>query len=93
MFLSLEGYDVRDVDVNQFARELVLGDHKVKLIELETDGIFVEMALIPNSKMVAHFVELDSFGRIKVDCGDLYQRSWYLCRGALSPVDSWCRKY
>ena len=66
----LEGYDVREVRGDQFARELVLGDHKGKLIELETDGIFVEMALIPNSKMVAHFVELDSFGRIKVDCGN-----------------------
>jgi alkyl hydroperoxide reductase subunit F len=36
--------------------------------EIETDGSFVEMGLIPNSKMVKDLVELDEQGRIKVDC-------------------------
>ncbi len=36
--------------------------------ELAADAIFVEMALVPNSQMVAGLVELDEEGRINVDC-------------------------
>jgi thioredoxin reductase len=35
--------------------------------EIETDGIFVEMAVIPNSEMVADLVECDERGHIIVD--------------------------
>ena len=39
-------------------------------MELSADAIFVEMALIPNTQMVADLVDLDDQGRIKVDCAD-----------------------
>ena len=32
------------------------------------DGTFIEMALIPNSKIVEGLVKLDSQGRIMIDC-------------------------
>jgi alkyl hydroperoxide reductase subunit F len=35
--------------------------------EIETDGVFVEKRLLPNSEMVAHLLELDKDGRIVVD--------------------------
>ncbi len=35
---------------------------------MAADGIFVEMALLPNTDMVAEIVDTDEQGRIKVDC-------------------------
>lgn len=66
----LEGLDVLEVRGDQFARTLVLKDQAGKILELEADGFFVEMALNPNSNMVAHLVDLDDTGRIKVDCAN-----------------------
>ena len=37
-------------------------------MELAADGTFIEMALLPNTGIVADLVELDDQGRIKVDC-------------------------
>lgn len=64
-----EGYEVMEVLGDDFARTIVLHDPKGKLVELNADGTFIEMALIPNSQMVAHLVDLDEQGRIRVDCG------------------------
>lgn len=49
-----EGVDVKSPEGNEF--------------HLQADGTFVEMALIPNSKMVSDLVDLDEQGRIKIDC-------------------------
>ena len=35
---------------------------------IPAEGTFVEMGLVPNSKMVDGLVELDEHGRIMVDC-------------------------
>ncbi len=37
------------------------------MIDLETDGVFIEKALYANTKMVAGLVEMDDYGRIQVD--------------------------
>ena len=66
----LEGYDVAEVLGDDFARTIVLHDPKGKVVELNADGTFIEMALIPNSQMVAGLVEQDQEGRIKIDCGN-----------------------
>jgi alkyl hydroperoxide reductase subunit AhpF len=34
---------------------------------IEAEGTFIEMGLKPNSQMVAHLVDLDEQGRVKVD--------------------------
>lgn len=60
---------VVEVKGDQFARSAVVKDAKGVSKELMADAIFVEMALVPNSQMVAGLVELDDEGRIKVDCG------------------------
>lgn len=65
----LAGYDVTEVRGDDFARTVVLHDPKGKVVELNADGTFIEMALIPNSQMVAGLVDLDEQGRIRVDCG------------------------
>jgi alkyl hydroperoxide reductase subunit F len=65
----LAGYDVAEVLGDDFARTVVLHDPEGQVVEINADGTFIEMALIPNSQMVAGLVELDEQGRIKVDCG------------------------
>jgi alkyl hydroperoxide reductase subunit F len=64
--LILEGYQPQAVRGDLYARSLVVakeGDRR----ELFADGIFVELGLKPNSKIVADLVERESDGRIKVD--------------------------
>jgi alkyl hydroperoxide reductase subunit F len=65
----LINHSVVEVKGDQFARSAVVKDAKGVAQELAADAIFVEMALVPNSQMVADLVELDAEGRIKVDCG------------------------
>jgi thioredoxin reductase len=64
----LENYTVTEVRGNGFADKLVLRspDGQEKIVDAE--GTFIEMNLIPNSQMVAHLVDLDEQGRIKIDC-------------------------
>ena len=66
----LQGYDVVEVRGDEFARTVVLHDPAGKVVELNADGTFIEMALIPNSQMVDGLVELDDQKRIQVDCSN-----------------------
>jgi len=54
---------------DDYARSVILKSNG-DLQELNTDGIFIEKALIPNSQMVADLVELDDNGHILVDCAN-----------------------
>jgi alkyl hydroperoxide reductase subunit F len=63
----LEGYQVDSVKGDEYARQLVVKkDGETK--ELEADAFFVELELVPQSDIVADFVERDELGRIVVDC-------------------------
>jgi thioredoxin reductase len=64
--MVLEGYRVEAVKGDQYARSLVLRHHE-KTIEYEADAFFVELGLIPHSRLVAGLVDCDSEARIKVD--------------------------
>src|SRR5512139_2933119 len=64
----LAGYAATEVKGDGYANRIVVKSHDGQETELEADGIFVELALIPSSQMVAHLVDLDEQGRIKVDC-------------------------
>jgi alkyl hydroperoxide reductase subunit F len=66
----LAGQHVIEVKGDEFARSLVLKDNNGQVSEISADGTFIEMALLPNSQMVAGLVELDAVGRIKVDCAN-----------------------
>jgi thioredoxin reductase len=62
----LEGYEVTAVEGDQYARSLrVAGDGDRR--EIAVDGIFIEKDLVPQSDLVAHVVDLDAKGRIKID--------------------------
>ncbi|MEN6300131.1 MAG: FAD-dependent oxidoreductase [Anaerolineaceae bacterium] len=62
-----QGYQVVEVKGNDYCERVVIKSPDGKIEEIEADGTFVEMGLIPNSQMVAGLVKLDEFGRIKVD--------------------------
>jgi alkyl hydroperoxide reductase subunit F len=64
----LENYRVTEVKGNGFAEQVILQSPEGKQVAVPAEGTFVEMGLVPNSKMVAGLVELDEHERIMVDC-------------------------
>ena len=66
----LKGYQVIEVKGEDYARTLVLKDKQGKYTEINPDGTFIEMALVPNSHLVADLVKLDEQKRIIVDTGN-----------------------
>ncbi len=52
---------------NSFCDSVFVESPEGAEFEIETDGVFVEMAVIPNSEPVAHLVECDARGHIIVD--------------------------
>ncbi|MGW8317670.1 MAG: NAD(P)/FAD-dependent oxidoreductase [Candidatus Promineifilaceae bacterium] len=64
----LQGYHVTKVLGNGYAERIVVKDPQGNESDIPADGTFVEMALMPNSSMVADLVEVDEEGFIKVDC-------------------------
>lgn len=63
----LEGRRVSQVLGNGYCNRVVVSSEGGDEFELEADGTFVEMALIPNTKPIADLVELDEQGRIKIN--------------------------
>jgi len=63
----LEKYTVTEVKGNGFANQVIVQSPEGKTEAIEAEGTFIEMGLVPNSQMVAHLVELDDRGRVKVD--------------------------
>jgi alkyl hydroperoxide reductase subunit F len=66
----LDGHEVVEVKGDDFARSVMVKDPDGKISAIEADGTFIEMALIPNSQMIADMVDLDDQGRIIVDCAN-----------------------
>jgi len=66
----LEGTKVVEIKGDQYARAAVVQDPSGKKKDIDAEGIFIEMALVANTKMVADLVKLDDQGRIIVDCGN-----------------------
>ncbi|GAB4528702.1 MAG: hypothetical protein Kow0063_05100 [Anaerolineae bacterium] len=63
----LEGYRVTEILGNDYAERVVVKGPQGEEAEIGADGTFIEMALVPNSGMVADLVDLDPQGRIKID--------------------------
>jgi alkyl hydroperoxide reductase subunit F len=64
----LEGFEVTRVLGNGYAERVVVRDPQGNEMDIPADGTFVEMALQPNSRMVADLVETNEEGHIVVDC-------------------------
>lgn len=63
----LEQHRVDHVQGDDFARTLVVRRPDGALTELHADAFFVELGLLPNTRMVQGLVALDAFGRVEVD--------------------------
>lgn len=63
----VKGCEIVEVRGDDYARKLILKDKTGKINEYSADGIFVEKALMPNTKMVEGLVEVDELGRIIID--------------------------
>ncbi len=62
-----QGYEVKEIRGDEYARQVVVETPEGVSATLDTDGVFVELALIPNSEPVQGLAELDDMGRIKID--------------------------
>ena len=62
----LEGFRVEQIVGDQYARAVVVARDGERR-EVQADGFFVELELLPQSELVAHLVERDAAGRIRVD--------------------------
>jgi alkyl hydroperoxide reductase subunit F len=62
-----QDYQLTEVRGGEFAEAAVVLGPDGKAREIRADGIFIEMGLTPNSKMVADLAALDEQGRIKID--------------------------
>jgi alkyl hydroperoxide reductase subunit F len=63
----LQDYRVTQILGQDYAERVVVQGPEGQEAEIGADGIFIEMALIPNSGMVGELVDLDPQGRIKID--------------------------
>jgi alkyl hydroperoxide reductase subunit F len=63
----LEEYQVIEILGEDYAGRVAVKGPQGQEAEISADGTFIEMALVPNSGMVAELVDLDPQGRIKID--------------------------
>lgn len=63
-----EGYEAVEVLGSEFAETIVARSPSGERTEIPADGTFIEMGLLPNSQMVADFIQLDDQDRIEIDC-------------------------
>lgn len=81
----LENSDVLAVVGDTYARKLVIrqdGEQK----EIEADAFFVELELEPRSELVAHLVETDDLGRIKVNARNQTSQEGIFAAGDVTDV-------
>ena len=81
----LEGFQVRAVKGDRHARSLVVGQNGDER-ELTMDAAFVELELMPRSEMVAHLVDVDAQGRIKIDAENRTSRPGIFAAGDVTNI-------
>jgi len=62
-----QGYTVDAIEGGDFAERVLLSSPGRDPVTIETDCVFVELGLIPNTEPIAGLVGLDEFGRVVVD--------------------------
>ena len=83
-----EGYKVTKVLGSDFAEKIEVESPDGKEDEIAADGTFVEMGLVPNSKMVADLVDLDERGRIQIDCAAKTSMPGIFAAGDVTQLDA-----
>jgi alkyl hydroperoxide reductase subunit F len=63
----MEGYKVKQIEGNGYVERVLLESPEGQETRLDTEGVFVELGLLPNSGPVAGLAHLDDQGRVIVD--------------------------
>lgn len=63
----MEGHRVKGLEGDGFIERIVLESPEGKEVKISTDGVFVELGLVPNTDPVQGLVELDNKGRVMID--------------------------
>jgi alkyl hydroperoxide reductase subunit F len=63
----LAGYKVKAIRGQEYAQRVILETPDGHETEVQADGIFVELGLVPNSGAVKGLADLDETGRVKID--------------------------
>ncbi|MDX1613202.1 MAG: FAD-dependent oxidoreductase [Candidatus Promineifilaceae bacterium] len=77
-----EGYEVRAIQGDEYVRRVVLATAEGVEAQVDVDGVFVELGLLPNSEPVQGLVDLDDKGRIVID-----KRNRTSCPGVFAAGD------
>lgn len=65
---ALKNIETLEIKGDKFVKSIVFKDKTTgKITEMPTEGIFVEIGLVPNTDYVANFVKLDQFKRVPID--------------------------
>ncbi|MGW8318579.1 MAG: NAD(P)/FAD-dependent oxidoreductase [Candidatus Promineifilaceae bacterium] len=62
-----EGYAVKKIEGDRYAERAIIEAADGATAEVEVDGIFIELGLLPNSEPVEGLADLDQQGRVIVD--------------------------
>ncbi|MDX1436426.1 MAG: NAD(P)/FAD-dependent oxidoreductase [Anaerolineales bacterium] len=62
-----DGFQVSSLEGNGFVDRVNVNGPDGEALQIETDGVFVEKALLPNSELVQGLVDLDEEGHILID--------------------------
>ena len=62
-----EGYSVQEIVGTAYAERILMESSDGAKAEIEADGIFIELGLIPNTEPVQGLVDLDDLGRVMID--------------------------
>lgn len=81
----LDGYRVREIKGNLFARSVIAGKNG-DVSEVDIDAVFIELELIGCSDLVAHLVERAEHGRILVDAMNRTSRPGIFAAGDVTNV-------
>lgn len=63
----MEGHQVKALEGDGFVERIILESPEGKEVKINTDGVFIELGLIPNTDPVRGLVNLDNKGRVMID--------------------------
>jgi alkyl hydroperoxide reductase subunit F len=62
-----EGYQVKEIVGTAYAERIIMESSDGAGAEIEIDGIFIELGLLPNSESVSGLADLDDQNRVKIN--------------------------
>jgi len=64
---ALTNIEIMEVKGDKFVKSIIYKDKEGKVTEMPTEGIFVEIGLVPNTDYAKNLIELDNYDRVPID--------------------------